>query len=94
MMYDPADITGLPNPISDSVFSLVEICIANNLHIPRLDEDFTPASGVFRSNKDVNKTVNIIPAAAFQLVAILLPPRETISQVTTGVSRVSFTFFT
>lgn len=91
-MYDPADITGLSNLISDSVSSLVEICTANNFHIPRLDDNFTRDSEGFRSNKEAGKAVAIIAAAAFRLAAILLPPEETILQVVTGVSSSPFHF--
>jgi hypothetical protein len=86
MMHDPSDITGLSNLISGSVASLVDICNKNNFHIPRLDDDFTRDSEVFRSNKAAGKAITVIAAAAFQLAAILLPPEETIFQVVTGVS--------
>ncbi|KAF9458915.1 S-adenosyl-L-methionine-dependent methyltransferase [Collybia nuda] len=83
-MYDAFDVTGLSNLISDTVSSLVQISNANNLHIPRLDENFTPGSENFRSNKDARKAIKIITGAALQLAATLMPPQETIFQVTHG----------
>ncbi|KAF9458913.1 S-adenosyl-L-methionine-dependent methyltransferase [Collybia nuda] len=83
-MYDTADITGLSNLISDTVSSLVQICNANDLRIPRLDEKFIPDSEAFRSHKEAGKAIKIITAVALQLAATLMPPQETIFQVTNG----------
>ncbi|KAF9458914.1 S-adenosyl-L-methionine-dependent methyltransferase [Collybia nuda] len=83
-MYDAYDITDLSNLISDTVSSLVQICNAHSLHIPRLDEKFTQDSESFRSNKDAGKAIKIITGAALQLAATLMPPQETIFQVTHG----------
>ncbi|KAG6810782.1 hypothetical protein H0H92_010349 [Tricholoma furcatifolium] len=70
--------------ISGSIFQLVETCKTYHLHIPDLNEAYTPESETFRKNQAVARAANIAAAAAFQLAAILLPPQESILQITSG----------
>ncbi|KAG6807436.1 hypothetical protein H0H92_007557 [Tricholoma furcatifolium] len=70
--------------ISDSISELVETCGTYNLRIPNLNEVYTPESEAFRKNQTVARAVNIAAAAAFQLAAILLPPQESVMQITSG----------
>ncbi|KAG6860183.1 hypothetical protein C0995_014728 [Termitomyces sp. Mi166 len=79
-------ILELSQLISDSVTALVTTCSALNLRIPDLNEPYTLESEAFRRNQVVARAANIAAAAAFQLTAYLLPPQESILQVTSGVT--------
>ncbi|KAG6897005.1 hypothetical protein C0992_004716 [Termitomyces sp. T32_za158] len=77
-------ILELSQLISKSVHELVTTCSANDLRVPNLTELYTPESEAFRKNQTVARAANIAAAAAFQLAACLLPPQESILQVTSG----------
>ncbi|KAG6909480.1 hypothetical protein DXG01_017202 [Tephrocybe rancida] len=74
----------LSNLISSSVTKLAETCHAHDLRVPDLNEPYCPDSEAFRSNPAVARAANIAAAAAFQLAAFLLPPQESIMQITSG----------
>ncbi|KAG6900278.1 hypothetical protein C0993_000466 [Termitomyces sp. T159_Od127] len=78
-------ILELSQLISKSVNELVTTCSANDLRVPDLNELYTPESEAFRKNQAVARAANIAAAAAFQLAACLLPPQESVLQVTSGV---------
>lgn len=78
-------ILELSQLISNSITELVTTCSAQGLRIPNLNEPYTPESEAFRTNQVVARAANIAAAAAFQLAACLLPPQESILQVTSGV---------
>ncbi|KAG5351812.1 hypothetical protein C0989_004849 [Termitomyces sp. Mn162] len=78
-------ILELSQLISDSVTELSTLCSIHHLRIPDLNEQYTLESEAFRKDQAVARAANIAAAAAFQLAACLLPPQESILQVTSGV---------
>ncbi|KAG6847303.1 hypothetical protein H0H93_008940 [Arthromyces matolae] len=79
-----ATIVELSQLISNSVTELIEACSANDLRIPTLNERYTADSEAFRKNQTVARAANIAAAAAIQLTALLLPPQESVLQITSG----------
>ncbi|KAG5727433.1 Sterigmatocystin 8-O-methyltransferase [Termitomyces sp. T112] len=77
-------ILELSQLISDSVTELSTLCSVHHLRIPDLNEQYTLESEAFRKDQAVARAANIAAAAAFQLAACLLPPQESILQVTSG----------
>lgn len=80
-----SSIVQLCELISNSASTLVATCTSNNLALPRLEDELSPLSGAFRANPIASDAANIISAAALQLVAILLPPQQSILSIAGGV---------
>lgn len=80
-----AQLLELAKIISDSVQSIDRACTESGLAFPSLDDPFTPQSEAFRTNPEANEAANIIAAAAFQLVATVLPPPYSLISVVSGV---------
>ena len=81
-----SELFTLAKIISDSVQSLDRACTDNGLTFPSLNDPFTPQSEAFRSNPDASEAASRIAAAAFQLVASVLPPPATVLSLISGVS--------
>ena len=80
-----ATLLQLSQLITNSVAELVDTCTTHGLPIPDLNDTFSSDSEAFRTNPTVAKAANNIAAAAFQLAACVLPPRESVRQVASGV---------
>lgn len=80
-----SSILQLCDLISSSVSTLVATCAANDLALPHLDDELSPLSGAFRAHPIASDAANIISAAALQLVAILLPPQQSVLSIAAGV---------
>lgn len=87
-----SSILQLCDLISTSASTLVRTCTDNHLPLPHLDDELSPISGAFRQNPTAAEAANIISAAALQLVAILLPPQQSIINLMGGVRCISLVF--
>lgn len=81
-----AQVTELAKVISDAAQRLDSVCTRHGFAFPSLDEPFTPQSEAFRYNPDANEAANIIAAAAFQLLATVMPPPASMLSLISGVS--------
>ncbi|KAF9457595.1 O-methyltransferase [Collybia nuda] len=77
-------IQQLSQLIAKSVTDLVDITSKNGFQLPELDDKLTPASEAFRQDANAAKAANVIAAAAIQLIACVLPPQESVIQITSG----------
>lgn len=80
-----SQLVALSQLISQSVAQLDQICKANDLVFPHLDEPYTSETEAYRTNQAAADAANIIAAAAFQLAATVLPTTESISNITFSV---------
>lgn len=73
--------------IADSLSTLSSICSANNLPLPDPSETvLTEESEAFRAYPEAAHAANVIAAAALQLAAALLPPKQSLFHLVSGVS--------
>lgn len=82
-----ASIVQLSQLISDSVAKLIDGCTIHNVAIPSLTEPYNPESDAFRAYAECAEAATIIAAAALQLVATIAPPKQSVADLLSGVSR-------
>ena len=75
-MSSPSPLSALAGIISQSVQTLESAYSKKGLSFPSLDEPFKP--GPLDDDLEVGNTTRLIVAAAYQIIATVRPPSETI----------------
>jgi len=70
--------------ITGSIATIARVCKAGDIAFPGLDDAFHPASEAFRQNSEANAAADMITAAAFQLLAAVMPPPTMVMTLITG----------
>jgi hypothetical protein len=75
--------------ITKSVDTLEQSCSERKIELPSLAEPFQFAQSALWTDPTAAEAVAVISAAASHLKAIILPPKDVINSITTGVSPIN-----